>query len=59
MQFPIQLGHGLNERGDDVTVQGRLVRALRDRFLGMGGEHGAIVFEDSRLVEFHGRRHAN
>ena len=45
--------------GDDVTVQGRLVRALRDRFLNIGGEHGAIVFEDCRLVESHGRRSAN
>ena len=45
--------------GDDVTVQGELVRALRDRFLNIGGEHGAIVFEDCRLVEIHGRRSAN
>ena len=45
--------------GDDVTVHGRLVRALRDRFWGIAGEHGAVVFEDCRLVEIHGRRNAN
>ena len=46
-------------KGDDVTVKGRLVRALRDRFLGIGGEHGAVVFEDCRLMEIHGGTNAN
>lgn len=45
-------------KGDNVTVRGRLVRALRGRIMGIG-EHGAVVFEDCQLVEIHSSRSAN
>ena len=41
-------------RGADVTVQARLVRALRGRLFGIG-EGSAIVFEECELVEIHVR----
>ena len=39
-------------RGDDVTVRGKLVRAFRGRLFGFG-EYGAVVFEDCQLIEIH------
>ena len=45
-------------KGDNVTVQGKLVRALRGRLLGIG-EHRAVIFEDCLLVEIHSSRSAN
>ena len=41
-------------RRADVTVQGRLVRALRGRFF-VFGERRAVVFEDCELVDIHQR----
>ena len=41
-------------KGADVTVQARLVRALRGRLFVIG-ERGAVVFEDCEVVEVHVR----
>ena len=41
-------------KGADVTVQARLVRALRGRIFGFG-ERRAVVFDDCELVEIHQR----
>ena len=56
--FRSNAGMASLRKGDNVTVLGRLVRALRGRILGIG-EHGAVIFEDCLLVEIHGSRSAN